>query len=49
MYCGIRSRAFVLDGDDLVYGGGPGDQVFECKGDDLPIAGAVKSLLDGVQ
>ena len=49
MFCGIRSRAFVLDGDDLVYGGGPGDQVFEGKGDDLPIAGAVKSLLDGVQ
>lgn len=49
MYCGIRSGAFVLDGDDLVYGGGLGDQVLECKGDDLLIAGAVRSLLDGVQ
>jgi hypothetical protein len=47
MFCGIRSRAFALDGDDLVYGGGLGDQVYGGKGDDLLIAGAGKSLLDG--
>jgi Ca2+-binding RTX toxin-like protein len=47
MFCGIKSRAFALDGDDLVYGGGLGDQVFGGKGDDLLIAGAGKSLLDG--
>ena len=39
----------LLDGDDLVYGGGLADQVFGGKGDDLLIAGAVRSLLDGVQ
>ena len=47
MFCGIKSRAFALDGDDLVYGGGLGDQVFGGKGDDLLVAGAGKSLLDG--
>jgi Ca2+-binding RTX toxin-like protein len=47
MFCGIRSRAFALDGDDLVYGGGLGDQVYGGKGADLLIAGPGKSLLDG--
>lgn len=47
MFCGIRSKAFALDGDDLVYGGGLGDQIYGGKGDDLLIAGAGKSLLDG--
>ena len=47
MFCGIRSRAFALDGDDLVYGGGLGDQVYGGEDDDLLIAGAGKSLLDG--
>jgi Ca2+-binding RTX toxin-like protein len=47
MFCGIRSKAFALDGDDLVYGGGLGDQVYGGEDDDLLIAGAGKSLLDG--
>jgi Ca2+-binding RTX toxin-like protein len=47
MFCGIKSRAFALNGDDLVYGGGLGDQVYGGKGDDLLIAGAGKSVLDG--
>jgi Ca2+-binding RTX toxin-like protein len=47
MFCGIRSRAFALDGDDLVYGGGLGDQVYGGEDDDLLIAGTGKSLLDG--
>jgi Ca2+-binding RTX toxin-like protein len=47
MFCGIKSRAFALDGDDLVYGGGLGDQVYGGEDDDLLIAGAGKSLLDG--
>lgn len=47
MFCGIKSRAFALDGDDLVYGGGLGDQVYGGEDDDLLIAGPGKSLLDG--
>jgi Ca2+-binding RTX toxin-like protein len=47
MFCGIRSRAFALNSDDLIYGGGLGDQVYGGKGDDLRIAGPGKSLLDG--